>query len=136
MELVGLMGRLLFVSLFVSSGVNHFRQREGMTAYTRSAGAPAPELMVPLTGAVMVVAGLLIAFGVWADLGALLLAAFLFPAAYYMHAYWKVEDPEARHTQQIQFMKNMSLAGASLVLAYLFAELDEDIGLALGGSLL
>jgi putative oxidoreductase len=48
--------------------------------------------MVPLSGAMLLAGGLLIAIGLWPDLGALLLAAFLLPVAYYMHAYWKIDE--------------------------------------------
>jgi putative oxidoreductase len=135
MAVIALIGRLLFVAMFLSSGVNHFKQREGMVAHARSAGGPAPELMVPLTGAMMFTGGALIALGAWPDVGALLLAAFLLPAAYYMHAFWKVDDPQARQQQQIHFFKNLSLFGASLVMFALFAHCGGDLGLMAGGPL-
>jgi uncharacterized membrane protein YphA (DoxX/SURF4 family) len=120
MEVVELIGRLVFVAMFVSSGIAHFRKREAMVAYARSAGGPAPELMVPLTGLMIFAGGLLIALGVWPDLGALLIAAFLVPTAYFMHGFWRHEDPMERMNQQTHFMKNMSLAGAALMAFYLY----------------
>jgi len=135
MEVVALIGRLIFVAMFLNSGVNHFRRRETMTAYARSAGGPAPELMVPATGVIIFVGGALIAVGLWPDLGALLLAAFLLPVAYYMHAFWKVEDPQMRTMQETHFWKNVSLAGASITLFALFAACGDDIGLMAGGPL-
>src|ERR687887_1531877 len=98
----------MFAAMFVNSGITHFLKREGMVAYARSAGGPAPELMVPLTGAMIFAGGALIALGAWPDVGALLLAAFLLPTAFYMHAFWKVDDPQARQQQQIHFFKNLS----------------------------
>ena len=133
MDVIQLIGRLVFVAMFLNSGVGHIRNREGMAAYARSAGAPAPGLLVPLSGVMLLAGGALIALGVWADLGALLLVAFLVPVAYYMHAFWKIDDPQQRQQQQIHFAKNMSLAGASLVMFAYFA--DCDPGLKLGGSL-
>jgi putative oxidoreductase len=133
MDVIQLIGRLVFVAMFLNSGVGHFRNREAMSAHARSTGAPAPEVMVPLTGVMIFVGGALIALGVWADLGALLLVAFLLPVAFYMHAFWKVEDPRMRVMQQTHFMKNLSLAGASLVLFAYFA--DCAPGLTLGGPL-
>jgi uncharacterized membrane protein YphA (DoxX/SURF4 family) len=44
-------------------------------------GGPAPEVLVPASGLMILVGGILIALGVWADLGALLIAAFLVPTA-------------------------------------------------------
>ena len=135
MDVVALIGRLVFVAMFLNSGVKHIRQREGMAAYARSVGAPAPELMVPLTGVMIFVGGALIAVGVWPDLGALLLAAFLFPVAYYMHPFWKVEDPQVRTQQETHFWKNVSLGGVSILLFALFVEFGDRLGLMAGGSL-
>lgn len=135
MEVIELIGRLLFVALFVYSGFGHLAQRKQMVEYSRSSGAPAPELLVPLTGLMLLAGGALIALGAWADLGALLLAVFLVPTAYYMHAFWKVEDPMMRAMQQAHFMKNLSLAGAALVLLYMFQHFGDAVGLTVGGPL-
>jgi putative oxidoreductase len=135
MDVVALIGRLIFVAMFLRSGVNHFKRREALVAYTRSAGGPLPELLVPASGAMIFVGGALIALGLWPDVGALLLAAFLLPVAYYMHAFWKVDDPQLRTLQETHFWKNVSLAGASILLFALFAACGEDIGLMAGGPL-
>ncbi len=42
-----------------------------------------------------------------------------------MHRFWGV-DKETAMQQQPHFMKNIALAGAALVLFYLFGELDSD----------
>ncbi len=44
MDLVELIGRLLFAAMFVNSGVAHIRKRDEMSAYARSMGGPAPEI--------------------------------------------------------------------------------------------
>jgi putative oxidoreductase len=108
--------------MFVNSGVKHLTERESMTAYARAMGSPAPGVLVPLTGVMIGVGGILIALGVWADLGALMIAAFLVPTAYYMHGFWRFDDPQQRQTQMAHFMKNLSLAGASLALLALYAQ--------------
>jgi putative oxidoreductase len=133
MDAIQLVGRLVFVAMFLSSGIAHFKNREGMTAYARSSGAPAPGLLVPASGAMILVGGVLVALGVWPDVGVLLIAAFLLPVAYFMHAFWKIDDPQMRQQQQVHFMKNLSLFGAALVMFACFA--DGHTGLALGGSL-
>jgi putative oxidoreductase len=135
MDVVALIGRLIFVFMFLSSGVKHFGRREAMVAYARSARAPLPELAVPASGAMLLVGGALVAVGAWADLGALILAAFFLPVAYYMHGFWRVKDPQARAAQEIHFWKNISLAGASLLIFALFAECGSDLGLMATGPL-
>lgn len=138
MDVIELVGRILFVSLFLMSGIGHLMpgRRQQMIEYTKASGGPAPALMVPLTGLMILAGAVLIALGVWADLGSLLLVAFLVPVAYYMHAYWKVEDAQMRAMQQAMFMKNISLAGAALVMFYLFQHFGEAVQLTVGGPLL
>lgn len=122
MDAVELIGRLIFVTLFLWSGTRHLTQRENYVAYARSSGVPLAQIGVPLTGLMILAGGALVALGVWADLGALLLAAFLVPTAYFMHGFWRFDDPQQRQGQQVHFMKNMSLAGASLALFALYEE--------------
>jgi uncharacterized membrane protein YphA (DoxX/SURF4 family) len=105
MDVVLLIGRVLFVSVFIVSGatVHLLKWRDGV-AYARMKNVPAPELLVPASGVMAVVGGLLVALGLWADLGALLLAAFVFPVAVMMHAFWKIDDPMERLQDQVHFM--------------------------------
>ena len=134
LDLVDLVGRLLFAVLFLINGWGHVTQREVMVGVGTAIGAPRPELSVPLTGAVMLVSGVLIALGVWADLGALLLVLFLPYAAFLAHAYWKESDPGMRAAQQAQFWKNIALTGAALVLLAMYAD-GREFDLALGSGL-
>ena len=135
MDVLLLIGRLAFVGIFLNSGVKHLTQREGMAAYARSAGTPAAELLVPLTGVMILAGGILLGIGVWADLGSLLLLAFIVPTAWFMHGFWRHDDPMERANQQAHFLKNMSMAGACLVAFYLFEQFGDHIGLTLGGPL-
>jgi uncharacterized membrane protein YphA (DoxX/SURF4 family) len=82
----------------------------------------------------MLVGGVLIILGVWADLGALLLVIFLPAAAYLGHAYWREQDPMMRAAQKAQFWKNISLAGGALFILYAFYEFGDDIALTVGDS--
>ena len=131
MDVLFLIGRILFGVLFVYSGFGHFAAGEAMQGYARQQGAPAPALTVPLTGAVILVSGLAVILGVFADLAALLIAGFLFLTAFIMHAFWKVQDPQARQMEQIQFSKDLALAGAALVLFYAWNQLQGDAGLSI-----
>lgn len=135
MDVIELIGRIMFALLFVVSGVRHFTKRPMMVEYSRASGGPVPEVGVPLTGLMLLAGGVLVALGVWGDLGALLIAASLVPIAYFMHAFWKVEDPEMRAMQEAHFMKNLSLAGAALVLLYLFQHFGDAVQLTVGKPL-
>lgn len=137
MDVVLLIGRLLFASIFVVSGatIHLLKWRDGV-AYARASNVPVPELLVPASGLMAVGGGLLVAVGLWADLGALLLAAFVFPVAFGMHAFWKLDDPMERANQQVHFMKNVSMGGAALALFALFQQFGADIGLTVGPTAL
>jgi putative oxidoreductase len=110
MDVILLIGRILFASIFIVLGstVHLLNWRDGV-AYARAKNVPAPELLVPASGLMAVSGGLLLVIGLWADLGALLLAAFVFPVAVGMHAFWKVEDPMERLQEQVHFMKDVAL---------------------------
>jgi putative oxidoreductase len=135
MDLVELIGRVLFAALFALNGLNHVRNREGMVGYGRMIGAPSPELSVPGTGVLMLFSAVTIALGFWADLGALLLVVFLTAAAFVAHRYWEEQDPMNRAAQEAHFWKNIALAGAALFIFWAFQQSGGDLPLTVGKSL-
>jgi len=50
--------------------------------------------------------------------GALLLVLFLVPVTFTMHNFWAVQDPMMALMQQAMFMKNLSMLGGALLIAY------------------
>lgn len=133
MDLIILIGRILFVGLFLSSAMGHFRNADAMAGYAKSRNVPAARAAVIGSGVLMVVGALSVLLGIWPDLGALLLFLFLVPTAFFMHAYWKESDPQTKMSEQIHFLKDIALAGASLMLIGLFAKADP--GLTITGPL-
>jgi uncharacterized membrane protein YphA (DoxX/SURF4 family) len=135
MDVVELVGRVVFAAIFLDYGFTHLRQRAGMVAFAKSFNAPAPEITVPLSGVMMVLGGLAIALGVWPDVGAVLLILFLLPAAFFAHPYWRESDVATRGVQRAQFWKNISLVGAALFIFAISVELGDDLPLTLVGPL-
>jgi putative oxidoreductase len=132
MDVIFLIGRILFALLFVLNGIQaHLVKREQGVQYARMYNAPAPELLVPLTGVMIIAGGVMVALGLWGDLGALLIFAFLVGITPIMHAFWKEEDPMQRVNQLAHFMKNLGLAGAALIVFYAFVKLDDEAGATL-----
>jgi putative oxidoreductase len=129
-DVVFLIGRILFGMLFVFSGLTAHTGRQGIE-YAKAYGAPAPELMVPLSGGVIVLGGLMVVLGIWADLGALLVAGFLLSITPIMHAWWKEQDPQMKAIQQAMFSKNFALVGAALILFYAYDQLQGGAGLSI-----
>jgi len=125
MDVVFIIGRILFVLMFVAGGLNHFTKAEAMAGYAAHKGVPQPKLANALSGAMLVVGGLSVALGVWADLGALILAVVLIAMAVKMHDFWAATDPQAKQTEMISFLKNISMAGAALVMFAALADLPK-----------
>ena len=112
----------MFALLFVGSAFGHFKNTAAMAGYAQSKGVPAPKLAVQGSGLLILVGAVLVATGYQAALGALLLVIFLIPTAFLMHPFWKETDAMAKMSEQVNFLKDISLAGAAfLVLADLGA---------------
>jgi uncharacterized membrane protein YphA (DoxX/SURF4 family) len=116
MNAVLVIGRILFAMIFINSGIAHLTKLGAMTGYAQYKKVPAAKLSVVVSGLMILVGGLYIAFGVYADLGALLVAIFLLPTAFLMHAFWKESDATAKQNEMNNFFKNLSLAGAALII--------------------
>lgn len=135
MDVVALIGRILFVVLFLGSAFGHFTQSAAMAGYAQSKGVPAAKVAVLVSGVVMLVGALMVLLGLWGDLGALLLVIFLLPTAFLMHAFWKETDAQTKQLEMIQFQKDLALAGASLFIFAVWAKFGEDLGITITGPL-
>lgn len=131
MDIILIIGRILFALIFINSGFAHFSQREAMTGYAQFKKVPAAKLAVPLTGLMILLGGVSIVLGLWMDLGALLLALFLVFSAFMMHNFWTIEDANQKMNETVAFFKNLSMAGAALII---FAVVSNggDLGAHLG----
>lgn len=116
MDILLVIGRVLFALIFINSGIAHLTKLNDMTGYAQFKKVPAAKLAVIVTGLMLIIGGLYIVFGVYADLGALLLAIFLVPTAFMMHNFWTIQDAQAKQGEMINFFKNLSLAGAALII--------------------
>jgi putative oxidoreductase len=129
-----LAARLLFAMLFIGSGVAHIAQADAMTQYAQAKGVPQARLATAVSGVWIVIGGLSVALGLWGDNGALMLVVFLVPATFVMTNFWAVDDPMAKQTEQVMFMKNIALCGGGLAIFVMFATLGDTLGLTITGS--
>jgi uncharacterized membrane protein YphA (DoxX/SURF4 family) len=129
-----LIGRILFVALFAYSARGHIVDHD---RFVKTAGGklPIPYVAGWPSGAWLLVASLMMVLGIWADIGALMLAAFLVPTTLLIHRFWTFSDPAQRRTQQGSFYRNISLLGATLILFVLFSVIGPG-RFAITGSLL
>uniref|UniRef100_UPI003D71408A DoxX family membrane protein n=1 Tax=Nocardia sp. bgisy134 TaxID=3413789 RepID=UPI003D71408A len=124
----------LFATLLLPAGFAHLARGRDMVEFVKTKGLPLPALAVSGSGVWLLVCGFSVLLGVWADLGSLLLGAFLLAAAVGMHNFWTQSQPSARQNDRIHFNKNVELAGASLMLFAFFAHTPE-LGMTLTGPL-
>ena len=72
MNAVLAIGRILFALIFITSGISHLTKAEALTGYATYKKVPAAKLAVIVSGLMILVGGIYIALGIYADLGALL----------------------------------------------------------------
>jgi len=114
-----LFGRLALVVIFFTSGVNHVRNFPGSVATMQGKlpALPEPLIQILLVGAILFLfAGtLLVALGLQARMGAMLLFVFLLVVTPLFHNFWAVPE-DAIRLQSIQFQKNLAIAGGLWIL--------------------
>ena len=126
MDIVLIIGRVLFALMLVTGGLNHFTKAEAMAGYAAHKGVPQPKLANLVSGLMLLLGGLSIILGVWADLGALLSAAVLLAMAVMMHDFWKADD-QTKQMETGSFFKNVSMAGGALVMFAALAAADKGV---------
>jgi putative oxidoreductase len=107
------LGRALFALIFVWFGPSMFDA--GSIAKAASKGVPLASIAVPFGGVLAIAGAILVATGYRARIGAAMIAAFLLPVTFFMHAYWTIPDAAAAGVQKVMFLKNLSMLGAALV---------------------
>jgi putative oxidoreductase len=131
MDVVFLIGRILLAIPFLLSVQIHLINREQGVQYARMYHVPLAELGVPLTGVMAVSGAVSVVLGVWGDLGALLIAAFLLLITPFMHAFWRETEEMQKINQMVNFQKNFAMLGGALVLFYVWNQLQGDAGLSI-----
>ena len=113
-QLLHRLGRAAIAVPYIKLGLDAAREPGGRPARVEAAGLPRAELLVRLNGAGMVAAGAALALGIRPRESALVLLLLLVPTTVVGHAFWQEREAPARHAQEIQFLKNASMAGGLL----------------------
>lgn len=107
--------RLLYSGVLLYMAVDGFQHNEARVDLARSKGVPVPETLVPMTTGMLLVANLCLL--VWrfprAAAGAVIL--FFVGTTPMIHNFWELEGEE-RHSNKINFCKNLALMGGAIVL--------------------
>lgn len=112
-----LFGRALLGGFFVYNGIHHFQQTDMIAGYAESKGVPMSKTAVRATGAALLVGGASLITGIKPKFGIAAIVGFLGTVSPTIHDFWNVEDPQQKMNDQINFTKNLALAGATLALA-------------------
>ena len=118
MDIVLLVGRILFGGFFIMSGLNHFQNLGMMSGCAGSKNVPFPRLAVIGSGVMLVAGGVSVLLGIVPVVGLLVLVLFLLSTLATIHDFWNLKDPQQRAAEQVNFLKNVALIGASLALVY------------------
>ncbi len=116
MEILFLVGRVLFGGYFLMNGANHFLKNAMLAGYATSKGVPFARVAVYGTGLMLLGGGLGIFLGLYVQWAVLLLVVFLVVVSFKIHNFWVVADPNMKMMDMTHFLKNMALAGAALML--------------------
>ena len=110
------LGRFFFSAIFLTALFNHFSPQT--IGFAAQQGVPLPSVLVPLSGVIAGAGAVSITLGYKARIGAWLLVLFLVPVTIMMHNFWAVADPMMAQMQLAMFMKNLSMLGGALLVAY------------------
>jgi putative oxidoreductase len=133
MDVIFLIGRILFSSIFIMSGaMSHLMNLEGSTQYAEMKGVPSPRISVIVSGIVILLAGIAVLIGWQVQIASILLLLFLLSAMFFMHDFWALDDPQQQQAEMSQFMKNLVIAGGCLILFWLYSQ-PEVPPFSLGG---
>lgn len=115
MEILFLIGRILFGGYFLFSGLNHFTKMNMMSGFAASKGIPMPTVLIAVTGVLLLLGGAGILLGVYIQWAVAALVLFFVPVTLKMHAFWKDSDPQSRMMNMTLCLRNIALLGASLM---------------------
>ena len=111
-----MVGRIIFGLYWLRAAFHHFKGLDSIAEYAKAKGAPAPKLAVAGSGVVLLLGGLSMILGAYPTVGIVLLVLFLVVASFKFNNYWRVDDAQMKQADQMNFMKNMALVGALLML--------------------
>jgi uncharacterized membrane protein YphA (DoxX/SURF4 family) len=127
MTLVRRLARPMLASIFISGGIDQFRNPETKSEKAEPVARPIaervswlpndPEQLVKVNGAVQVAAGTLLALGRFPRTSALVLAVSVVPTTLAGHPFWQQSDAASAAQQRTQFLKNVGLLGGLLLAA-------------------
>jgi putative oxidoreductase len=115
---LALLARIALSLTFLVSGIHHLGHWEATITEMQRAGLPTSDFLLAGSVALRLVGGMLVLTGWFPRVGAILLAAFLLPTTFLLHAWWRAPADRGLH-ESIEFLNSLAmLAGMLMVLAF------------------
>lgn len=108
------LGEALLSLIFILGGGTTLLVPAPRVAQIKRLRFPLAEAAVRINGLAMLVGGLLLALGLWAQIAAWVLIAMLIPTTIFGHAFW-LESGLKRQEQLSHFVKNLSIMGGLML---------------------
>lgn len=114
--LLEMAGRFLLGAMFVVGGLRHIPGFGPVSERMRARGVPLPKASLAVGTTFQIVAGSLLALGLFQQMMALGLIVFTLAASAIIHNFWDLEG-DARRTALFWWQSNSGIIGGLLVLA-------------------
>ena len=115
-DTLALIGRILIAYLFIPAGIGKLMGFGGTVGYITSVGLPLPEVGAAIAIIVELGLGIVLLLGFKTRWTAIVMAIFSVVTALFFHKYWSAPDA-MKMMQQINFNKNIAIAGGLLAIA-------------------
>jgi putative oxidoreductase len=115
-DITTLAGRILIAVIFLISGFFKVGAYAQIVGYAAAMHLPAPGAAIAVAAGVELACGLAILAGFKTRFAAWLLFLYLIPVSIVFHNFWAVQGQE-QQTQMVNFLKNVAIMGAMLVLS-------------------
>lgn len=115
-DTLALIGRILIAYLFIPAGIGKLMGFSGTVGYITSVGLPLPEVGAVIAIIVELGLGIALLLGFKTRWTGIVMAIFSIATALFFHKYWSAPDA-MKMMQQINFNKNIAIAGGLLALA-------------------
>ncbi|KQW54631.1 DoxX family protein [Variovorax sp. Root411] len=115
-DTLGLIGRILVAYLFIPAGIGKLMGFGGTVGYITSVGLPLPQVGAAIAILVELGLGIALLLGFKTRWTAIVMAIFTVATALFFHKYWSAPDA-MKMMQQINFNKNIAIAGGLLAIA-------------------
>ena len=108
---------ILLGLFFLLNGANHFYNTHTLKEYAEKRGLFAPEIMVFLSGLLLVFGGLTLITGYFMLYGIIALSVFMLIATFTIHTFWREKNRNIFMLEAMNFVKNLAILCELLYIA-------------------